>query len=159
MQKVHPCLWFDHQAEEAANFYVSTFENSRILDITRYGEDAPGDMAGRVLTVTFQIHGLDFTALNGGPTFKFTEAISFVVDCDSQAEVDHLWDTLTANGGEESQCGWLKDKYGLSWQIVPTLLFKLMSDPNPAKAGAVTQAMLQMRKIDTRLLQEAYDKA
>ncbi len=158
MQKVQPCLWFDTQAEEAANFYVSTFEDAHILEISRYGDEIPG-REGQALTVTFQVHEHHFVALNGGPEFKFTEAVSFMVNCDSQAEVDRLWDALTANGGEESQCGWLKDKYGLSWQIVPTLLFKLMSDPDPVKAGAVTQAMLQMRKIDTHILQQAYDNA
>ncbi len=158
MQKIHPCLWFEGQAEEAANFYVSTFEDSRILETTYYGEGMPGT-PGDVLTVTFEIHGQHFTALNGGPEFKFTEAVSFVVDCDSQAEVDRLWNALTADGGQESVCGWLKDKYGLSWQIVPNALFKLMSDSNPAKATAVTHAFMQMRKININVLQQAYDNA
>ena len=141
MQKITPFLWFDNQAEEAANFYVSIFKNSKILNVSRYGEAGP-QPAGTVLTVTFQLEGMDFTALNGGPHFKFTEAISLYVDCASQAEVDTLWEKLT-DGGEESQCGWLKDKYGLSWQIVPARLIELMHDEDPEKARRVTEAMLQ----------------
>ena len=154
MQKITPFLWFDHQAEEAANYYVSIFKNSKILNVNRYGEAGP-QPAGTALTVTFQLEGLEFTALNGGPHFKFSEAISLYVDCASQAEVDTLWEKLT-EGGEESQCGWLKDKFGLSWQIVPAKLIELMHDEDPEKARRVTEAMLQMRKIDVDQLLQAY---
>ena len=155
MQKITPFLWFDNQAEEAANFYVSIFKNSKVLNVNRYGEAGP-QPAGTALTVTFQLEGLEFTALNGGPHFKFTEAISLYVDCASQAEVDTLWEKLTEDG-EESQCGWLKDKYGISWQIVPAKLIELMHDEDPEKARRVTEAMLQMRKIDLEKLQQAYE--
>ncbi len=156
MQKITPCLWFDDNAEEAANFYVSIFKNSKVLNVSRYGEGAPrpADMA---LTVLFQLEGQEFTALNGGPEFKFTEAISLMVNCQTQAEVDELWDKLT-EGGEESQCGWLKDKYGLSWQIVPTVIGELMSDPDPTKAQSVMQALLKMKKLDIAALQRAHDQ-
>jgi predicted 3-demethylubiquinone-9 3-methyltransferase (glyoxalase superfamily) len=149
--KITPFLWFDSEAEEAANFYCSIFEHSRILDVARYPD-------GKVLTVTFELEGLQVTALNGGPQFGFTEAFSFSVSCDDQAEVDRLWDVLTANGGEESQCAWLKDRFGLSWQIVPKILPRLLGDPDPERANAVMQAMLQMRKIEIPVLQEAYDR-
>ena len=155
MQKITPFLWFDNQAEEAANFYVSIFKNSKILGVSHYGEAGPGP-AGTVLTVTFQLDGQEFTALNGGPYFTFTEAISLFVNCETQQEVDELWAKLTA-GGEESMCGWLKDKYGLSWQIVPRALMELMQDKDPVKARRVTEAMLQMRKIDIAKLQQAYE--
>jgi len=155
MQKITPFLWFDNLAEEAANFYVSIFKNSKILGVSRYGEAGPGP-AGTVLTVTFQLDGHEFTALNGGPHFTFTEAISLFVNCETQQEVDELWAKLTA-GGEESMCGWLKDKYGLSWQIVPRALMELMQDKDPVKARRVTEAMLQMRKIDIAKLQQAYE--
>ena len=155
MQKITPFLWFDTQAEEAANFYVSIFKNSKILGVSRYGEAGPGP-AGTVLTVTFQLDGHEFTALNGGPHFTFTEAISLFVNCETQQEVDELWAKLTA-GGEESMCGWLKDKYGLSWQIVPRVLLELMQDKDPLKAKRVTEVMLQMRKIDIAKLQQAYE--
>lgn len=151
MQKITPFLWFDNQAEEAANFYVSIFKNSKILGVNRPGADGP------VLTVTFELDGLAFTALNGGPHFTFTEAISLYVDCTSQEEVDELWAKLTS-GGEESMCGWLKDKYGLSWQIVPRVLIELMQDKDPLKAKRVTEAMLQMRKIDIAKLRQAYEQ-
>jgi predicted 3-demethylubiquinone-9 3-methyltransferase (glyoxalase superfamily)/uncharacterized protein YndB with AHSA1/START domain len=141
MQKITPFLWFDTQAEEAANFYVSIFKNSKITKSMR-GPD------GKMLTVGFELDGQHFTALNGGPHFKFTEAISFVVDCKSQAEVDELWEKLIADGGSPSQCGWLKDKYGVSWQITPTVLIELVTDPDKEKAGRVFQAMMQMGKID-----------
>ena len=154
MQKITPFLWFDGQAEEAANFYTSLFENSRIVNMARYDEAAPGP-TGQVMTVTFELDGQEFTAINGGPQFNFTEAISFYVHCESQAEVDRFWDALT-DGGEESQCGWLKDKYGVSWQIVPNILIELMQDKDAAKASRVTQAMLQMKKIDIAALQDAY---
>lgn len=158
MQKITTFLWFNDKAEEAANFYVSLFENSKINEVSRYGENTPGE-AGQVMTVNFTMAGQEYIALNGGPHFSFTPAISLFVKCESQAEVDRLWNTLTADGGQESQCGWLSDKYGLSWQIVPTRLMELMSDPDPVKAGRVTQAMLQMKKIDTAVLQQAYDQA
>jgi predicted 3-demethylubiquinone-9 3-methyltransferase (glyoxalase superfamily) len=151
MQKITPFLWFDGNAEEAMKFYVSIFKNSRIVS-TMAGPD------GKVMTGTFQLEGQEFMALNGGPQFKFTEAISLFVSCETQAEVDELWSKLTA-GGAESQCGWLKDKYGLSWQIIPTTLGKLLGDKNRKKAGAAMTAMLQMKKIDIKGLQEAYDRA
>ena len=153
MQKITPFLWFDTQAEEAARFYASIFPNSKVGDISRYPEGMPGQ-AGSVMTVAFELDGQQFTALNGGPNFKFTEAVSFVVDCRDQAEVDHYWDKLTA-GGQEVQCGWLKDRYGLSWQIVPARLMELASDPDTAKAGRVMQAMMKMVKIDIAKLEEA----
>lgn len=154
-QKITPFLWFDGQAEEAANFYTSIFKNSKVNNISRYGDAGPGPK-GSVMTVDFQIEGQEFVALNGGPHFKFTEAISFVVNCETQEEVDEFWEKLS-EGGQKSQCGWLKDKYGLSWQIVPTILTKLMLDKDPEKAARVTNAMLQMTKIDIAKLQKAYD--
>ena len=151
MQKIAPFLWFDNQAEEAMNFYTSIFPNSRIGDISRYGENGP------VMTASFELHGQEFMVLNGGPQFQFTEAISFFVKCETQAEVDELWGKLTADGGEEGNCGWLKDKYGLSWQIVPNLLGQLLGDPDPEKAQRGMQAMLKMHKIECSLLQQAYN--
>jgi predicted 3-demethylubiquinone-9 3-methyltransferase (glyoxalase superfamily) len=162
MQKIMPCLWFDDQAEAAVNFYVALFKNSKITNVARYdeaGAKASGRPVGTVMTMTFQLDGQEFMALNGGPIFKFTEATSFIVNCESQSEVDRLWDALTAHGGEESQCGWLKDRFGLSWQIVPTALGELMSDPDPAKAQRVMQAMLQMKKIDIAKLRQAHAQA
>jgi len=156
MQKITPFLWFDDKAEEAANFYVSIFKNSKIVNIARYGEAGPGP-AGTVMTVTFQLEGQEFIALNGGPQFKFTEAISFSVDCKTQEEVDELWEKLAA-GGEEGPCGWLKDKYGLSWQINPTVLGEMLSDPDPEKSQRVMKAMLQMKKIDIEGLKQAYEQ-
>ncbi len=156
MQKVTPFLWFDREAEEAANFYVSIFKNSKIVNISRYPEGSPNP-AGTVMTVEFQLDGRDFIALNGGPHFKFTEAISLSVSCETQAEVDELWSKLTA-GGEEGPCAWLKDKYGLSWQIVPTALPRLLKDKDRAKASCAMQAMMKMKKIDIGKLQEAYDR-
>ena len=153
MQKISPFLWFDTQAEEAARFYVSIFKNSSIDKVVRYGDAGPGPK-GSVMTVSFKLEGQQFTALNGGPHFKFSEAISFVVDCKSQAEVDTLWDKL-AEGGQIQHCGWLKDKYGLSWQIVPSVLVELLTDPDQAKAKRVMEAMLQMIKIDIAELQRA----
>ena len=155
MQKITPCLWFDVQAEEAMNFYVSIFKNSKVGKITRFGEAGPGPKS-TVMSVTFQLDGQDFLALNGGPLFKFTEAISFFVNCETQQEVDELWEKLSA-GGEESRCGWLKDKYGLSWQIIPSTLIKMLGDSDAEKAKRVMQAMLQMVKIDISRLQQAYD--
>ena len=154
MQKISPFLWFDNNAEEAANFYVAIFKDSKVLKIARYGEAGPGP-AGSVMVVNFQIEGQDFIALNGGPLFKFTEAISFVINCQTQEEVDHYWNKLTADGGQESQCGWLKDKYGLSWQVTPTILGELLADKDQKKAQRVMQAMLQMRRIDLAALQRA----
>jgi predicted 3-demethylubiquinone-9 3-methyltransferase (glyoxalase superfamily) len=160
MQKITPFLWFDDKAEEAANFYVSIFKNAKIGKITRYGEEAAnasGRPPGTVMTVSFQIDGQEFIALNGGPHFHFTEAISLVVNCETQAEVDDLWVKLS-NGGQESQCGWLKDRYGLSWQIVPSVLGKLLHGSDAKKSAAAMRAMLQMDKLDIRRLQEAYDQ-
>lgn len=154
MPKITPFLWFDTQAEEAANFYCSIFPNSRIGKVTRYGKAGPGP-DGSVLTIVFFLDGQEFTALNAGPTFKFTEAISFVVPCRTQDEIDNYWSKLTANGGQESQCGWLKDKFGLSWQIVPANLAELMSDPDPQKSNRVMQALLKMKKLDIVTLQNA----
>ena len=154
MQKISPFLWFDSNAEDAANFYVSIFKDSKILKIARYGEAGPGP-AGSVMVVNFQIEGQDFIALNGGPLFKFTEAISFVINCQTQEEVDHYWNKLTAGGGQESQCGWLKDKYGLSWQVTPTILGELLADKDQKKAQRVMQAMLQMKKMDIKKLKAA----
>ncbi len=154
MQKITPFLWFDTQAEEAVNFYTSVFKNARKGKMLRNVEGGPGP-AGSVLTASFELEGLEFTALNAGPHFKFNEAISFVVDCKDQDEVDYFWDKLS-EGGEKSQCGWLKDKFGLSWQITPTVLIELMSDPDREKAGRVTQAMLKMSKIDIAALERAY---
>jgi predicted 3-demethylubiquinone-9 3-methyltransferase (glyoxalase superfamily) len=156
MQKITPFLWFDEEAEEAMNFYTSVFEDSKVIGVSRYGEAFPGK-AGTVMIATFEIEGQRFTALNGGPRFKFTEAISFVVDCETQEEVDYLWESLTAGGGEESMCGWLRDKYGLSWQVVPRILGELMEDEDREKAKRVTEAMLGMRKIEIAELQRAYE--
>lgn len=152
-QKITPFLWFDTQAEEAANFYVSIFENSKIGKVSRYGEAGPGPK-GSVMVISFQLEGLEFTALNGGPNFKFTPAISLLVSCDTQAEVDHFWEKLS-EGGRKDRCGWLQDKYGLSWQIVPTALSRLMSTPDREKANRVMQAMLKMDKLDIATLERA----
>jgi predicted 3-demethylubiquinone-9 3-methyltransferase (glyoxalase superfamily) len=157
MQKIRTFLWFDDKAEEAAKFYASIFKNSRILNISRYPEGSPGDSAGKVMTVNFELEGQEFIALNGGPDFRFTEAISLFVNCENQAEVDELWVKLT-DGGEESQCGWLKDRYGLSWQIVPSALMRMIEDKDPAKAKRAMQAMLQMKKIDIATLERARDE-
>ena len=157
-QKITPCLWFNGQAEEAANYYISIFKNAEMLDVSRYGEGAPFP-AGTALVANFKLDGIAFTALNGGPEFTFDEAISFQIDCADQAEVDYYWEKLTAEGGEESQCGWLKDKFGVSWQVVPAAIAQLMSTDNPAKAGAVMQALFKMQKIDIATLQAAYDAA
>ena len=153
-QKITPNLWFDNQAEEAMNFYVSVFENAEVLGISRYGEGGPMP-AGTVLTASFRLDGQEFTALNGGPMFKFTEAVSFVIDCKTQDEVDYYWAKLGEDGGEPGPCGWLKDRYGLSWQVVPSRLPELLQDPDPAKANRVMQAMMQMGKIDIAGLERA----
>jgi predicted 3-demethylubiquinone-9 3-methyltransferase (glyoxalase superfamily) len=154
MQKVTPFLWFDSQAEEAANLYVSLFPDSKLTNVSRYGDGMPLPK-GTVMSVTFQLAGQGFTALNGGPAFKFTEAISFLVNCETQEEIDHLWSKLT-EGGEPGQCGWLKDRFGLSWQIVPNVLGDLIGDPDPEKAGRATQAMLKMGKLDIAELKRAH---
>jgi predicted 3-demethylubiquinone-9 3-methyltransferase (glyoxalase superfamily) len=161
MLKITPFLWYDNQAEEAAKFYVSIFKNSKITSVSRYGDEAAkvsGRPAGSVMTVAFTLDGQDFTALNGGPLFKFTEAISFVAHCKTQEEVDHLWEKLS-QGGQKSQCGWLKDKYGVSWQVVPDVLMELMQDKNPAKSEKVMEAMLQMNKIEIKALKQAHASA
>ena len=161
MQKITPFLWFDNQAEEAAEFYTSVFENSKVGKIIRYDEaaaKAAGGPVGSVLTIEFEIGGQKFTALNGGPEFKFNEAISFVVNCDTQKEVDYFWEKLSADGGQESQCGWLKDKFGVSWQIVPTVLIEMLQDKDSEKSERVMKAMLQMQKIDIKTLKEAYER-
>jgi predicted 3-demethylubiquinone-9 3-methyltransferase (glyoxalase superfamily) len=158
MQKIATYLWFDNNAEDAINLYTSLFEDSKVLNMQRYPEGAPGPIpAGHLMSATFQLAGQEFIVLNGGPQFKFNEAISLFVHCKDQAEVDRYWNALTADGGEESMCGWLKDKFGLSWQIVPDALMELLSDPNPARAQAAMQAMLQMQKIDIAALQAAAD--
>lgn len=157
MQKITPYLWFNDNAEEAMQFYTSIFKNSKILNVTRYGEAGPGP-SGTLMTATFVLEGQQFMVLNGGPEFKFTEAISFLVDCKTQEEVDTLWEKLS-DGGEEGPCGWLKDKFGVSWQIIPTALGELMNDPDPVKAQNVMKAMLQMKKIDIAALQAAYETA
>ena len=161
IQKITPFLWFDNQAEDAANFYASIFRNSKIVTMTRYSEEAAGASGrpnGSVMTVAFELEGQEFVALNGGPHFKFNEAISFVVNCRSQEEVDYYWEKLSAGGDEKAQqCGWLKDKYGVSWQIVPTVLGKLLSDPGAGKSRRVMKALLQMKKIDIKALKRAYD--
>jgi len=154
MQKITPFLWFDGKAEEAANFYVSIFKNSKIGAATRYGEAGPGPK-GTVMIVSFQIEGQEFTALNGGPQYTFSPAISFFVSCETQAELDDLWEKLSA-GGQKIQCGWLTDKYGVSWQIIPRALIELMQDKDPAKSQRVFKAMLQMTKIDIEGLKQAY---
>jgi predicted 3-demethylubiquinone-9 3-methyltransferase (glyoxalase superfamily) len=153
-QQITPFLWFDGNAEEAARFYVSVFKNSKIVTTARYGDAGPGPK-GSVMTVVFSLDGQEFIGLNGGPHFKFTEAVSFSIDCKTQEEVDYYWDRLSA-GGEPSQCGWLKDRFGLSWQVNPGVLGEMLGDPDPAKAKRVMEAMLKMKKIDIAALQRAY---
>lgn len=155
MQRITPFLWFDDNAEEAMNFYVSVFKNSKVLSVVRYGEAGPGPN-GSVMTAQFELNGQEFVALNGGPRFKFTEAVSFVVNCETQEEVDYFWENLS-DGGQKSMCGWLKDKYGLSWQVVPAALAELMGDKDPEKSKRVMEAMLQMDKMDINTLQRAHD--
>ena len=159
MQKITPFLWFDDQAEEAAKFYTSIFKNSKVGKITRYGESAEkaaGRPAGSVMTVEFELEGQKFTALNGGPVFKFNESISFVMNCDTQEEVDFFWEKLSADGGQESQCGWLRDKFGVSWQVVPRALINMLQDKDPNKSERVMKAMLQMQKLDIKTLEDAH---
>jgi len=159
MKKITPCLWFDNAAEEAVNFYIAIFKNSGIDKVTRYGDSASevsGMPKGSVLTISFRIDGEEFLALNGGPVYKFSPAISFIVDCGTQEEIDHLWDKLS-EGGEKVQCGWLTDKYGVSWQIVPAILDELINDPDPVASERVMRAMIQMIKLDIRTLEDAYN--
>jgi predicted 3-demethylubiquinone-9 3-methyltransferase (glyoxalase superfamily) len=160
MQKITPFFWFNDNAEEAVNYYVSIFKNSRVGTITRYDEaaaKASGKPAGTVMTLDFQLEGQDFTALNGGPQFKFTEAVSFVVNCETQEEIDELWEKLSA-GGEEGECGWLKDKFGLSWQITPSVLVEMLADQDAEKSKRVMQTMLKMKKLDIATLKQAYER-
>src|SRR5258705_4169490 len=161
MQKISPFLWFNTQAEEAAKFYVSIFKNSKIGKVLRYDEEGAkvsGRLKGSVMTVSFQVEGQEFVALNGGPLFTFSEAISFVANCTTQQEVDEFWEKLSAGGGAKGRCGWLKDKYGLSWQVVPTVLTEMLEDRDAEKSKRVMHAMLQMDKIDIKRLKEAYEK-
>ena len=155
MQKITPFLWFDHQAEEAVKFYLSVFKNSKVLRTVRYGQAGPGP-EGTVMTINFLIEGQEFAALNGGPIFTFSQAISFVVNCTTQEEVDRLWTSLS-DGGEQQPCGWLKDKYGVSWQIVPADLVDMLNDPDPVRSQSVMKAMLAMGKLEIKLLKEAYN--
>jgi predicted 3-demethylubiquinone-9 3-methyltransferase (glyoxalase superfamily) len=159
VQKIIPTLWFDNEAEEAANYYISIFKNSKILNITRYGEasaEVSGKPKGSVMTVNFKIEDQEFIALNGGPEFKFSEAVSFLINCKDQNEVDYYWEKLTSGGGQESVCGWLKDKYGVSWQVVPTVLDEMIQDKDTKKAERVMRAMLEMKKIEIKALEETY---
>lgn len=156
MQKITPFLWFDGNAEEAIKFYTSIFKNSKIGNVSRYGDAGPGPK-GTVMSATFQLEGQEFFALNGGPQFKFTPAISFFVDCETQEEVDELWEKLSA-GGDKQRCGWLRDKYGLSWQIIPSVLGRMLQDKDPLKAQRVMKAMLEMDKIDIKRLRQAYEQ-
>ena len=156
---ITPCLWFDAEAEDAAKLYVSIFPNSKIDTVSRFpdaGQDVHGKPAGSVMVVAFELDGQPFTALNGGPQFKHSEAVSFQVMCETQGDVDHYWNALTANGGQEGPCGWLKDKFGVSWQVVPTAIPRMMSDPDPAKPARVMQAFMQMKKMDIAALERAY---
>jgi len=156
MKKITPFLWFDGKAEEAMNHYVSIFKNSKVLGVSRYGEEGPGPM-GTVMTASFLLNGQEFTALNGGPQFTFSPAISFVAHCETQQEVDELWEKLS-EGGEKLNCGWLKDKYGLSWQVIPAVLVEMLQDKDAGRSSRVMKAMLQMDKIDIKALQQAYEK-
>ena len=159
-KKITPCLWYDTEAEEAANLYVSVFRNSRIIRIERYpeaGQEVHGKPAGSVMVVVFSLDGQEFTALNGGPQFKFDEAISFQIPCENQQEIDHYWSALTAGGGEEGPCGWLKDKFGLSWQVTPIRLQEMLSDSDPAKRDRVMTQMLKMKKLDIAPLERAFN--
>ena len=158
MQKITPFLWFDSQAEEAAKYYVSVFREGRILQVARFGDAGPGPK-GAMMTVSFELYGQQFTALNGGPQFPFTEAISLVVSCPTQEEIDRLWDTLTRDGGRPGACGWIKDKYGLSWQITPPVLIEMISDPDPVKSQRAMRAMMRMGKLDIATLKRAYEGA
>lgn len=155
-QTIVPFLWFDKQAEEAMHFYTSVFKNSQVGSVTRYGDETPG-LKGQVMTASFRLNGQEFVALNGGPQYQFTEAVSFAVHCETQAEVDALWEQLTSEGGKPGRCGWLKDRFGLSWQVVPRILPRLLQGKDPQKTKRVVQALMQMDKIDSVVLQQAYD--
>nr|PZN68118.1 MAG: hypothetical protein DIU58_01085 [Sphaerobacter thermophilus] len=155
-QTITPCLWFNGQAEEATNFYLSVFPNSEVLNVTRYTEVGPGE-PGSVVTISFQLNGQEYLALNGGPEFKFNEAVSFIIDCATQEEVDHYWEKLTADGGEPGPCGWLKDKFGVSWQVVPSILDEYLRDEDRERANRVMETMLKMSKLDIAELQRAYE--
>ncbi len=160
IQKITPNLWFDVQAEEAAKFYVSIFNNSKMGTITRFGQEGfeyHNMPEGTVMTVNFWIEGVEFVALNGGPIFKFNESVSFIINCDTQDEIDYYWNSLIAGGGEESMCGWLKDRFGLSWQVVPTILNKMMTDSNPQKVKRLFNAIFQMKKLDIEILKKVYE--
>ena len=157
MQKISPFLWFDNQAEEAMNFYTAIFKNSKPGNVSRYGSNVPGK-GGQVMTATFELFGLEFIALNGGPLFQFNESVSFLVHCEDQQEADYYWEKLISDGGKESRCGWLKDKFGLSWQIIPKALSEMLADKDPEKASRVMQAMLTMSKIDIDALRQARDR-
>jgi predicted 3-demethylubiquinone-9 3-methyltransferase (glyoxalase superfamily) len=157
MQRITPFLWFDDQAEEAAKFYVSVFKNSKITGTSHYTGEEPSGQKGSVMTVSFELDGQEFVALNGGPRFKFTEAVSFVVNCETQEEIDYYWEKLTADGGEEVQCGWLTDKFGLSWQVVPAKIREWMEDKDPARSQRVMHAVMEMKKLDMAAMQRAYD--
>ena len=154
MQKITPFLWFENQAEEAVNFYVSVFKNAKLGQVARYPQGSPGGMAGKVMTASFQLEGTEFVALNGGPQYQMTPAISFVIPCEKQAEIDHYWEELSA-GGKPQQCGWVTDRFGVTWQVVPSMLGKLLGGPDPARSQRVMQAMLPMQKIDIATLQRA----
>lgn len=156
MQKIAPSLWFNDNAQEAIDFYLTVFKQGKIVNASYYGENSPMPK-GTLLAATFQLEGLEFVAINGGPVFNFTEAISFTINCETQQEVDYYWEKLTANGGKEGQCGWLKDKFGLSWQVVPTVLSKLLSDNDRTKAGRAMQAMMKMVKLDIPILEKAFN--
>ncbi len=158
MQKITPFLWFDNNAEEAMNFYVSIFKNSKVGTVSRYGDAGPGPK-GSVMSATFVLEGQEFMALNGGPHFKFTPAISLFVNCETQEEVNEIWDKFLSGGGKADQCGWLKDKYGLSWQIIPKALGEMLSDPDPEKSQRVMKAMMQMVRIDVQALKQAYEQS
>jgi len=155
-QPIYPCLWFDNQAEEAMHFYVSVFPNSKAGYVSRYGKNMPAP-EGTAMTAEFELNGQKFMGLNGGPLFKFSEAVSFVIPCQDQAEVDHYWNSLTADGGQESQCGWLKDKFGLSWQVVPNALGEMMKGGDAEKSQRMMQALMQMKKLDISALEKAYN--
>jgi len=157
MQKITPFLWFNGQAEEAAHFYSEIFKDAKIKDLVRYPEGSPDGQAGKLMTATLEIEGQEFNLLNGGPQFRFTEAISFVINCDSQEEVDTYWNQLTADGGQPGQCGWLKDKFGLSWQVIPVQLSQILADPDPERSAKAAAAMLKMQKIDIAALEAARD--
>lgn len=157
MQKIRPFLWYDTQAEEAMNLYTSIFPDTKVISVDRYPDGAPGGLSGKVMTCSFELNGLEFIALNAGPAFQFNESVSFFVTCENQEEVDHYWNALIANGGQESQCGWLKDKFGLSWQICPRQLMEMMADKDREKASRVMQAMMKMKKIVLADLEKAYE--